>query len=144
MPKATKRKIRRSDWEANQALVQETYVRLMAEKKRAPTSREVAAETGLHFTRVAEHVRAFDWKKFTNRSNLAILVPAVVGRLAEKILLGALTDVRAREVKLFLEIMVGYRSPSDNDLPKGEMPDVIITLPDNGRGAAAPPKGNDV
>lgn len=125
---------RRSDWETNHARIETAFVEMLGELHRRPTNREIARRLKLHPSVVDAHVKAFDWSKFTSSSNLRALVPAVLGRLAEKLLLGELKDVRAREVKLFLEIIVGYRSPTEDDVPPGEMPDVEIVLPDNGRG----------
>jgi len=67
---------KRRDWEFNQVLIQDAFIKLLKKKKRKPTAVELAEETGLSTSSIDRHIKMmkFDMQSDTWRS----LTPAVM------------------------------------------------------------------
>jgi len=74
--KSEERTKTRLDWETNQVMIQEAFIKLLKKKKRKPTAVELAEETGLSTRSIDRHIKQmkFDMQNDTWRA----LTPAVM------------------------------------------------------------------
>jgi len=91
----------RRDWEHNQVMIQEAFIKLLKKKKRKPTGVELAEETGLGTTTIDRHIKKmkFEMQSDTWRS----LTPAVIASIFKGATRGG---VFAQ--KLWLQVVEGW------------------------------------
>lgn len=130
----------RADREANQALVEVAWLEIFKDTKRRPTNGAIAEKTGLSLAAVQRYTsgKGFNPLPYIRNSTMKASAMLVAERLLEKILLGELDGFGASDVRMFFEIVTGYRANDPNSAPKPNGPVVTIVYPDNGRTPGQP------
>lgn len=112
---------RRQDWEVNHALIQTTYVVLLDELSRAPTIREVADKCGLSDKSIWRHCKELKLDDFMPSARLH----------TERVLRGLIeraSEGHAAEVKLFFQLVFGWKEQSELDLSQTNINEVRVTI----------------
>jgi DNA-binding transcriptional regulator YhcF (GntR family) len=95
-------------FEANQAVIAEAFIKIVSEKQRRPTYREVADFTGFHYNTVRTHLKTLEETKFKDRFRaFRALTDHVI--LAQAKAAMSPGPGSAASAKLFLEIVEGIR-----------------------------------
>src|SRR3982751_2207108 len=101
-PKKKKRKRgdRRSDWQANQAVIGQAWLDHYKAVGRGPSLRELARVTGLAFNTVRVHVEELDISRLVATSTTR----AAAGKILEKFTERVMADPKGAEVKDWFKI----------------------------------------
>lgn len=111
------RKNKRRDWEDNHEIIQEAYFNLLKETNKIPSNKKLSAVTKLSETTIETHFKELNIEKI--RPRLIPMIEKIIMRLGQN----ALMSGKAPEVKLFMQVIAGYR---DNDTDKGGLDDAEV------------------
>lgn len=92
---------KRQDWERNQALIVDTYLRLFTEKKTPPTQTEMAQVCGLNRDTISDHIKELKLEDYLPDVKLRTM----------RVLHGLSTRAEkgfAPEVKLWMQLIHGW------------------------------------
>lgn len=98
--KKRKRGNRRSDWQANQAVIGQAWFDYFKEHKRAPSMAELARKTGFHRNVVKSHVEELDIARMVATSTTRAAAGKVLESYTEKVI----SDPTALDVKTWFQI----------------------------------------
>jgi hypothetical protein len=119
MGKTSKKKIDKNilkpdriDWLKNQAIIQQSYVDLIKELKRCPTSKEVSESTGLSICTIKNHVKELKFQPLENP--LRVLTDDVIVAIYSSTRMG-----NSGSQKLWMQIMEGWKESSNVNLGGG-------------------------
>jgi len=93
-------------WEANQKLLQETYVRLLQSLKRCPTIAEITKETKLSRKTIQLHIKELNFEPVEHP--LRVLTNDVIASIY-----GSSRKGSSASQKLWMQIMEGWREKTD-------------------------------
>jgi hypothetical protein len=107
----------RIDWARNQALIQQTYIDLIKELKRCPTSYEVSQRVKISVTTIKKHVRQMKFEP--QESPLRVLSPDVLISVYNSARKGT-----SASQKLWFQIMEGWVESTEVNL-KNSIADLV-------------------
>lgn len=100
-------------WQVNQAIIQNTYIALIQELKRCPTTLELSEKANLSTKTIDNHVKQLKFEPQTNP--LRSLTPDVLLAIAESAKKGS-----SASQKLWMQIMEGWTERSEITGKDGE------------------------
>jgi hypothetical protein len=107
-------------WHFNDSLIMEAYDKLYDENKEFPSYKKLSEETGLSRQTICKHAESITLEKIADKFKLAGT------RVFKKLLKNIDENGRAAEVKLFNQIILGYRESMELTGKDGK--DLITTV----------------
>lgn len=106
---------RRADWEHNHQIVFDAFVKLANTKKKYPTLKEIATETGMSIMGVSRHMDEMDFEEM--RKKYSVFTEAAMFQLATKAAKG--TSIQWTELYFKVVHNLGQKKEMDVTLKGG-------------------------